>query len=308
MEFIKGISFTNFSACRGNYDTQESRKALRCAKDSLGLTHVTLCFLAFQENAHSEEIDFHGTTTPNREDLTSFIAFAKSLGLKVILKPMLDCKDGTWRAHINFFDMDVPCETKWSVWFKNYQDYMVTYAKIAEDTGCEMLVIGTEMVQSERRVSDWTYVIQEVRKVYHGLITYNTDKYQEENVVWWNHVDVISASGYYPIGDIPYQIERIERIVKNYKKPYFFAEAGCPCRINSRYNPNDWKFVGAYSEEEQAQWFEAFFQHTIEKEWLYGYTPWAWGAHVFAGTPKDDGYDVCGKPAMNIIKDAYLRR
>lgn len=308
MEFIKGISFTNFGKCRGDYCNETSKAALRNAKETLGLTHVTLCFLAFQDTAYSEEIDFTSETTPTREDILKMSTYAQSLGLKVILKPMLDCKDGTWRAHINFFDIDVPCETKWPNWFKNYGEYMLYYAKIAEEAKCEMLVIGTEMVQSERRAADWCYLIQEIRKVYTGLITYNTDKYQEGNVSWWQHVDVISASGYYPIDDIENQILRIEQIVKKYQKPYFFAEAGCPCRIGSAENPNDWKFQGAYSEEEQAKWYQAFFEKTINLPWLFGYTPWAWGTHVVKGSSKDDGYDVYDKPAATIIKENYAKR
>ena len=34
---------------------------------------------------------------------------------------------------------------------------------------------------------------------YHGLVSNNTDKYQEDHVSWWDCVDVISSSGYYPI-------------------------------------------------------------------------------------------------------------
>ena len=30
------------------------------------------------------------------------IAYAQGIGLKVILKPMVNVADGTWRAHINF--------------------------------------------------------------------------------------------------------------------------------------------------------------------------------------------------------------
>lgn len=308
MEFIKGISFTSFGAVRGSYANEETKASILNAKNTLGLTHITLCFLAYQDTAHSEEINFTGPTTPDFEELETLIRYAQSLDLKVILKPMLDCKDGTWRAHINFFDIDVPCEPKWPVWFENYRKYIVAYAKIAQKTQCEMLVIGTEMVQTERRASDWIRVINEVRAVYEGLITYNTDKYQEENVSWWEHVDVISASGYYPIEDITQEIQRIERFVTRLNKPYFFAECGCPTRVGSMHNPNDWGFVGDYSEEEQAKWHHAFFDATITKPWLYGYTPWSWSHTTTPDSQKDDGYDVYQKPAAEVIKNFYSLR
>lgn len=37
-------------------------------------------------------------------------------------------------------------------------------------------------------------------------------------------MDVISSSGYYPIHDWENQLDRIERVVKKYQKPFFFAE------------------------------------------------------------------------------------
>lgn len=307
MDFIKSISFTSFYDCRNNYCNEETKKSIKQAKESLGLSHITLCFLAYQDTAHSVEINFEGPKTPHKDEILELVSYAKSLGLKVILKPMLDCKDGTWRAHINFFDIDVPCEPKWPDWFKSYNQYIVEYAKIAEEAGCEMLVIGTEMVQTERRASDWIMLINNVRKVYNGLITYNTDKYQEDNVKWWDHVDVISASGYYPYDDMENQINRIEQFVKRYNKPYFFAECGCPCRIGSKENPNDWQFVGDYSLEEQEDWVGKFLTTTENRSWLYGYSWWSWSHDITSReNPKlDDGYDVYEKPSSNLIKAYY---
>lgn len=309
MDYIKGVSFLNFSECRGNYASDEMKESIRIAKDSLGLSHITLCFLAFQETAHTTEIDYKGSWTPHRDEIIEISKYAQSLGLKVILKPMLDCKDGTWRAHINFFDIDEPCEAKWSDWFMSYTDYMVTYAKIAEDAGCEMIVIGTELVQTERRVSEWIMTINEIRKVYNGFLTYNCDKYQEENVKWWNHVDVISASGYYPYDDIEDEITRIELFAKRQNKPYFFAEAGCPSRVGSKHNPNDWQFAGEHSNEEQRQWYEKFINATKNRKWLYGYTWWGWRHDIIsAENPEmNSDYDLYKKPAADLIKKFSLR-
>ena len=78
---------------------------------------------------------------------------------------------------------------------------------------------------------------QRRRKImeYHGLVSYNTDKYQEDHVSWWDCVDVISSSGYYPIDQWEQELDRIEKnCLKNYRKPFFFAEAGCMSRKRLR--------------------------------------------------------------------------
>ena len=59
----------------------------------------------------------------------------------------------------------------------------------------------------------------------HGLVSYNTDKYQEDHVSWWDCVDVISSSGYYPIDQWEQELDCIEKTVLKYRKPFFFAEA-----------------------------------------------------------------------------------
>ncbi len=76
-------------------------------------------------------------------------------------------------------------------------------------------------------------MIASIREEYHGLVSYNTDKYQEENVCWWDCVDVISSSGYYPVDKWEQELDRIEKTVLKYQKPFFFAEAGCMSRKGS---------------------------------------------------------------------------
>lgn len=58
----------------------------------------------------------------------------------------------------------------------------------------------------------------------HGLVSYNTDKYQEDHVSWWDCVDVISSSGYYPIDQWEQELDRIEKTVLKYRKPFFLPK------------------------------------------------------------------------------------
>jgi hypothetical protein len=64
-----------------------------------------------------------------------------------------------------------------------------------------MFIAGCEMVMTQRRDVEWRKLIADIKSVFTGPISYNTDKYQEEHVDWWDCVDVISSSGYYPITD-----------------------------------------------------------------------------------------------------------
>ncbi len=305
-EYVAGMTW-GFMGVRGSWGNDQASASMEIMAANTGINWTAIAFSALQATAFSTEIPYWNEPTVTDEEVKWAIRKAQSLGLKVCLKPIVNCADGTWRAHINFFDKDVPCEPKWSDWFASYRDYILHFAQIAEETGCEMFCIGCEMVQTDRREAEWRHLISEVRKVYNGLITYNCDKYQEDNVVWWDDLDLISSSGYYPIDDWDRQLDRIESVVRQYGKPFFFMEAGCPSRSGSSAIPNDWTLQGDTDHTEQAEFYRMMFQKCGERDWVRGFMLWDWPAKLYAKdqASNDDGYCVYGKEAETVIKEAY---
>lgn len=170
-----------------------------------------------------------------------------------------------------------------------------------------MLVIGCELVNSDRREAQWRETISQIRQHYNGLLTYNCDKYQENNLTWWDAVDVISSSGYYPIDKWEQELDRIEQVVNHYQKPFFFCEVGCPSREGSQCLPNDWSFSGEVSMIAQSRWFEKMFTACDKRNWIQGFGIWDWKARLYSREMalKDDDYGVYGKPAAAIIREFY---
>lgn len=309
LDFIKGITFAPFVP-KGVLMKKETLESLDHLVLRTNANTVILVPNGLQDTPQSENIDFSSDTAMNGEELENFIEYAHSKGLKVILKPTVNCRNGTWRAHINFFDEDVPCEPKWGNWFSAYSEFQTHYARIAEKTGCEMLIAGCEMVQSERREAEWRKVISDIRSVYGGIVSYNTDKYQEHNVKWWDCVDIISSSGYYPINDWENQLDRIERVVKQFNKPFFFAECGCMSVRGSNLVPNDWSVKGEIDLQGQADWYSEMFKACENRSWAGGFGVWDWGARQYplSKAAAHGGYDVYGKPAEKVISDYYAGR
>lgn len=110
----------------------------------------------------------------------------------------------------------------------------------ASEACCRPCSVGTLDEQRRRKIME-----------YHGLVSYNTDIYQEDHVSWWDCVDVISSSGYYPIDQWEQELDRIEKIVLKYRKLFFFAEAGCMSRKGSGMVPNNWELQGELRLEEK---------------------------------------------------------
>ncbi len=261
-----------------------------------------------QDTPQSQEIDYLSPANLKNDELKKMIAYIHSRGLKVALKPTVNCKNGTWRAHICFFDKDVPCEPKWSVWFKAYTDFQLHYACIAEETGVDMFIAGCEMVQSEHREDEWRKVISDIRQLYSGPVTYNTDKYQEDNVTWWDCLDLICSSGYYPVNDWDAQLNRIEAVVKKFDKPFFFAEAGCKSTKGSMYLPNDWSLQGDAAPDEQAMWYDTMFRACDKYDFVNGFFLWDWSVKLCShrDASHDKGFGIYGKPAEKVVRDHYM--
>lgn len=309
MEYIKGITFGSFAG-RGSFEQKAAYQSMDLLVERTGANFIMLVPNGVQETPQSETIDYSSQATMSDEELTRMINYIHEKGLRVGLKPTVNCKNGTWRAHINFFDKDVPCEPKWSSWFDAYTDFQMHFARLAKSTGCEMFLPGCEMVMSERREREWRRLIADIRTVYDGTVSYNTDKYQEDNVTWWDCVDVISSSGYYPIDDWDSQLDRIEKVVKKFQKPFFFAEVGCMSTKGSSGVPNDWSMRGDLAPEEQADWYRQMFWKAGNRDFVQGFClwDWAWKQRTMREAAKDSGYDFYGKPAESVIKDFYENR
>lgn len=306
VEYIKGFTFAPFCA-KGVLGRAGSKESLKKMRDTTNCNMVIFAPAAWMKNAHSEEIDYCSDKTCGDEELCNIIRYAKELGLMVGLKPTVNCLDGTWRAHVNFFDEDVPCEPKWGNWFDSYTDFQLHFAKLAQEVGCDLFIAGCEMVMSERREQEWRRLIADVRTVYTGPVSYNTDKYQEHNVTWWDCVDIISSSGYYPADDWENQLERIGKVVKKFDKSFFFAELGCMSLEGSKYVPNNWELQGGVDLEGQAEWYEKMFQAVRKNPWVQGLAFWSWRDTLFEEEEAliDKGYEIYGKPALTVVKEKW---
>ncbi|MCR2806086.1 glycoside hydrolase family 113 [Paenibacillus soyae] len=309
LPFVAGMTW-GWTGIRGTWTGEDAERSMRLMQERLSVNWTAITFGALQDHPQATEIRYRDEPTVTDEEVRAAIAHAKQLGLQVCLKPVVNCANGTWRAHINFFDKDVPCEPKWSEWFSSYTEFMVHYARIAEETGCEMLCVGCEMVQTDRRESEWRALIAKVREFYSGIITYNCDKYQEDNVGWWDAVDVISSSGYYPVGHWEEQLDRIEKVVSRHGKPFFFMEAGCPSRDGSQHLPNDWGLAGAPDQAAQLEYYEEMFGSCDKRDWVRGFMLWDWPARLYdeSVAAANDDYCLYGKTSERFVRGYYTKK
>ncbi len=272
---------------------------------SSGCDTLLLPVAARQDHAFSTQVDFETDDVMSMEDAETVCRYAREKGLKIIIKAMVNCRDGYWRAYIRFFDTWVPTEPTWAEWFASYTAFTTELAKLAEKVQAELFCVGCEMVGTDHRAEEWRALIREARKHYHGPITYNCDKFQEDHVTWWDELDVISSSGYYPIDQLDFHFDRIRKVAEQFDRPFMFMECGCPSRDGSQYVPNNWNFGGALSQEAQRLWFDAFCQTLLKNPWVRGNGWWDWSAMRLYPPEKameNNGYCTYKKPSEQVLQ------
>lgn len=141
MDYIKGFTW-GWCSAKGEWLKTTAEESMRLMVKGTGSNTIVIALAALQDKAQPTSIDYKGSHIVSDEELIWAIKNAQKLGLKVILKPTVNVKDGTWRAHINFFDNDILGEPQWNQWFESYTKYMLHYANIARETNCFMLVNG----------------------------------------------------------------------------------------------------------------------------------------------------------------------
>lgn len=176
---------------------------------SLGIPWVCLVVTVLQDRFSSERQYADFRVTPSDLDLRHVIDRLHSHGIKVQLRPMLECWDGGIRLHVQmprefpkigdqglranpvgsgtkrldtwFWNEGTPAEFTpyssrlvkdyWTPWFEGMVDRTLHYAALAERSGCEAYGLDSELDCTVDQNEGWKRVIAAARSVYSGHLT-----------------------------------------------------------------------------------------------------------------------------------------
>ena len=236
-------------------------------------------------------------------------------GIRVQLKPHLWMSDG-WRSNITLDN-----NQEWDVWFESYRENMLRYARIAQETKTELFCVGTELATSiKKQPKKWESLIDEIRQIYTGELTYAANWYDEyEHVTFWNKLDHIGIQAYFPLTKMKNPdlatIEKgwekhliaLEAFHKKYDKPILFTEVGYRSDAEATIKPWEWtEFLGPItkkkSDQTQQLAYEALFRQTWHQPWFSGVYIWQWDNRTMEESAKADlDFSPRFKPAENIM-------
>lgn len=279
--FQKGMSYTTYANLTpGAYNSVESDESLRRMRQ-IGVEWVAINVVGwYQTNETSADIHRNPSQASTDEALAYAIEIADSLGMEVMLKPMIDLQNGVWRGKIQ------PSEK----WFQNYTNYIDSFAEFAEQHGVQMFCLGTEYEQTTSWTQQWKSIISEVRSLFHGNLTYAAVWGELFNVHFWSDLDYAGLDAYYhlsntnnpTISEMTAKFEsdsiNIETWYAANKIPIIFTEIGYLSTDGTNQEPSTYQLQYDMQRktdlQEQADCYEATFQAVWNKRWLHGMYWW----------------------------------
>jgi serralysin len=237
------------------------------------------------------------------------MAAARSLGLKVTLKPQVDLITGAWRGTI--------APTDPNAWFTSYEAMIDHYADLAKQGGATMLVIGTEFktMSGAAYTARWQQIIAGIRQRFSGRLTYAANWNEYQQVRFWGDLDFIGVDAYYPLSELPAPalsqlvsawtsrgyVNALQSVSQQYGKQVLFTEIGYRSIVGAAVTPNIWNSQALYSMDEEANAYEAAFRAFSGKSWFAGMYWWSWPAALPANGWNGD-YTPTYKPAEDVMR------
>ena len=255
-----------------------------------------------------------------REDgILESIKKAKEHNIKVMLKPHIWMHDG-WVG-----DFEAETEEGWKKWEDSYTKYIMLYARIAKENDVEMLCIGTELKKAMKVRKDyWVGLIEQLRAVYSGPLTYssNWDEYMDVKI--WDKLDFIGISAYFPLTDSPVPshkelkkkwqptVKALQAFSKKHDKKILFTEFGYlslnGCAGKTWILEKE-REKHAANPEAQSIAIHCLFDAFWEKDWWAGGFIWKWYPEISERRKnfqfKD--YSPQGKVAEQTLSDWYKK-
>lgn len=302
------------------YAPAATKRTFRTLKGAFGVNHVTLFVVWEQKDAHATRIGPAGRAAPRRR-IAGAIDAARQAGLRVTLRPYLDRLDGGWRGQI------APGSIR--RWFQSYERFILEFARVAQKHGVNTFVVGSEMVSISGQSARWKGLVKRVRSRFHGTVTYQANWDEAGRLKWWNALDAISISAYYPLtrtpspsvadivtgwrhyrGDGPRPVNWVNQVRdlhNRYRKPIVFSEIGY--RTVSRATAQPWNIgsLGSRSPRTQTNAYEAAMRVWYRVPWFRGFDWWYVSPQpsLVLGMPGSDHRPSPG--ALGVLKRWYRR-
>ena len=307
---IKGI---NFVASRDSISNKHITPVLKAQSN-----YVALMPFGFIKKISSPKIVYNTNKQWYGETKSGLLQYAKKFQkekVSIMVKPHI----WVWRGEFTG-NIKMDSEENWRILEESYTQFILTYAKAAENLNADIFCIGTELEQFvANRPIYWQKIIKEIRKIYKGKLTYAANWDEFKRVTFWKDLDFIGIDAYFPLSnkksptiaeyELGWKLHKSEilKVQKQFNKPVIFTEFGYRSVDFNGKKPWDSKKVeGAVNLEAQANALQAIYNQFWNEEWFSGGFLWKWfHKHDEVGGEKNNRFTPQNKPAEELIRKLY---
>ena len=244
------------------------------------------------------------------------IGWAQVRGMQVMLKPIVDFQDNITLPS----EYNAGSEAEWDIFESAYTKFITHFAKVADSLNCEVLCIGDDFEYfAENRPSYWLTLIDTVREIYSGKITYAADWDDYDQIVFWDLLDYIGVNAYFPLhSEATPSVEEIEdswltTVIPDLESfqadqgiPVIFTEFGYRSSDFAANEPWNTDSLGEVNETGQYNVLLGLFNAFDGKTWFEGGFVREWDLeNVNAGGSQDDGFTIQNKSGEQLIYLIY---
>ncbi len=308
---INGISLV---ASRDSLSKEQVSKIVEINSNA-----VALMPFAFMRNISEPELFFNMKRQwfgERKEGIEQAISLLHKENIKVMIKPQIWLRNGEFTGDMNF-----NTEEEWQKFEGSYREYILLYAKIAQENNSEMLCIGTELYNFvNERPEFWKNLITEIRGFYKGHLVYaeNWDKVDKVDI--WQNLDYIGADAYFPLSDEAAPNEEkiragwkkykqmLQELSGEYNKPVLFTEYGyrsVDYALRKPWNSERENFVTNHGLQSRA--LSVLYEEFWPENWFAGGFLWKWHQHETSGGLENDRFTPQNKPAEKVVREYYKK-
>ncbi len=318
-DFLRGFCFAHEGyQIHNGYLSEEAVRSLRRLKD-IGTNSISITpFTGMRNPTVPNRLRIWRSAGSENDESIIFISNeAKKLGMITLLKPHIYIHK-SWPGAIKFSSKE-----EWNKFFQFYSQWIKHYALIAQIYNIPVFVIGNELSESSLNYPDkWRELISSIRKIYDGYITYGANWGKEtENIQFWNDLDFIGVSEYYPLSDKDYLdkkdlkngikevMDKLDKISKKFNRDIIFTEIGF------RSSDSPWMMFREKEESKrkinynsQKYIYEIIFPEVIKFNTLKGMFIWKWPSYLSYNVNQYyDAWTPLNKPAERVIERYYKK-
>jgi len=267
------------------------------------------------------DLTFEAPFERNRADVARAIRMAHERGLRVMLVPHLWVESGGWRAEI-----DPKSDDGWIRWTRSYAEFVLAWARVAEAEHADIFSVGVELRSwvTSGHAPSFAVLIEAVRHVYRGLVTYSANWDDVDDTVILGALDFIGINAFYPLADRDRATEsellaggervraKVHKLGETWRKPVLFTEIGYTTRPDPAIRPWEWPDKMTHvriDEHAQALAYRALIRPLLDEPDFAGFFVWrVYSDPDDASQEAEWGFSPKGKLAERVVRDAFAAR